>query len=105
MAKDDSADEIDEMLNEKFPDLVGYFRITPEGKHVFDFYKKMEERIVVPKGYRTRRYLELVCTLEKKKEKETEVYVPTYIADIANVWNAVLAMTLRFPGVCVSTDF
>lgn len=107
MSKEDKElEKFKEKLDDKFPELVAYFKVTEDGKHVFEFYKKMEERIAVPKGFRTRKYLELVGVLEKMKNKDgTWNFKPTYVADVDNVWYAMLNITNHLMSVCVDTDW
>lgn len=107
MAKEDGdVKKLIESVNEHFPELVTYFKITEDGKHVFEFYKKMEETIAVYKGTRKRKWLELVGVLEKTKCRDgTWMYKPTYIADVANIWYAILNVTNNLSGVFVDTSW
>ena len=104
--EDEKMEKFKEALDTNFPELVAYFKITEDGKHIFEFYKKIEERYCVPKGTNVRRKLELVGVLERVKNRDgTCDYKPTYVADVDHIWPAMLNITLNLHGVCVDTSW
>lgn len=104
--EDEKMEKFKEALDTNFPELVAYFKVTEDGKHTFEFYKKIEERYCVPKGTNVRRKLELVGVLERVKDRNgTYEYKPTYVADVAHVWYAILNITNNLHGVYVDTNW